>query len=83
MIQEQICGTPGYYSLEYLIKILSALCELLIAFNGQPMVLRYPGREPLESILPNFDFFIFLIFTLMLGHFKVQAIFSYATNTLA
>jgi hypothetical protein len=31
-----------------------------------------------ESILPNFDFFIFSIFTIKLGHFKVQQIFSNA-----
>jgi hypothetical protein len=37
----------------------------------------------LESIQPNFDFFIFLIFAFKLGHFKVQAIFSYAKNTQA
>ncbi len=37
----------------------------------------------LESILPNFDFFIFLIFAFKLGHFKVQTLFSYATNTQA
>ncbi len=36
-----------------------------------------------ESILPNFNFFIFPIFTFKLGHFKVQTIFSYATNTQA
>jgi hypothetical protein len=30
-----------------------------------------------ESILPNFDFFFFAI---KLGHFKVQTIFSHATN---
>jgi hypothetical protein len=32
----------------------------------------------LESIIPNFDFFVFPIFA-----FKVQTIFSYATNTQA
>ncbi len=36
-----------------------------------------------ESILPNFDFFIFPIFTFNLGHFKVQRAFLYATNTQA
>jgi hypothetical protein len=35
----------------------------------------------IESILPNFDFFVFLIFACKLGHFKAQTIFSYATNT--
>jgi hypothetical protein len=39
--------------------------------------------EKLESILPNFDFFIFPIFAFKLGHFKVQAISSHATNTQA
>ncbi len=37
----------------------------------------------LESILPNFDFFVFPIFAFKLGHFKVQTILSYATNTQA
>ncbi len=37
----------------------------------------------LESVLPNFDFFVFPIFAIMLGYFKVQTIFSYATNTQA
>jgi hypothetical protein len=37
----------------------------------------------LESILPNFKFFIFPIFAFKLGHFKVQTIFSHATNTQA
>jgi hypothetical protein len=37
----------------------------------------------LESILPNFVFFVFLIFTIKLGHFIVETIFSYATNTQA
>ncbi len=36
-----------------------------------------------ESILPNHDFFVFLIFAIKLGHFKIQAIFSHATNTQA
>jgi hypothetical protein len=36
-----------------------------------------------ESILPNFDFFIVPIFAIMLGYFKVQTIFSCATNTQA
>ncbi len=39
--------------------------------------------EVLESILPNYDFLVFPIFTIKLGHFKVQAIFSYTTNTQA
>ncbi len=34
-----------------------------------------------KSILPNFFFFIFQIFAIKLGHFKVQTIFSYTTNT--
>ncbi len=29
-----------------------------------------------ESILPNFDFFVFPIFAFKLGHFKVQTILS-------
>jgi hypothetical protein len=37
----------------------------------------------LESILPNFNFFVFPIFAIKLGPFKTQAIFSYATNTQA
>ena len=37
----------------------------------------------LESILPNFDFFVFTIFASKLGHFKVQTILSYSTNTQA
>jgi hypothetical protein len=36
-----------------------------------------------ESILPNFVFFIILIFAFKLGHFKEQTILSYATNTQA
>jgi hypothetical protein len=36
-----------------------------------------------ESILPDFDILIFPIFAIKLGHFKVQTIFSYATNTQA
>ncbi len=36
-----------------------------------------------ESILSSFDFFVFLIFAFMLGHFKVQTIFLYATNAQA
>ncbi len=36
-----------------------------------------------ESILPNFDFFVFPIFAIKFGHFKVQTIFSYASNTQA
>ncbi len=36
-----------------------------------------------ESILPNFDFFVFPIFAFKLGHFKVQITFSHATNTHA
>ncbi len=39
--------------------------------------------KALESILPNFDFFVFSIFAFKLGHFKVQTIFSHATNTQA
>jgi hypothetical protein len=35
----------------------------------------------LESILPNYDFFVFLIFAIKLGHFKVHTTFSHATNT--
>jgi hypothetical protein len=31
--------------------------------------------QNLESILPNFDFFVFPIFVIKLGHFKIQAIF--------
>jgi hypothetical protein len=42
-----------------------------------------PNRETQESILPNFDFFIFPIFAFKLGHFKVQTLFSYVTNTQA
>jgi hypothetical protein len=34
-------------------------------------------------ILPNFVLFIFLIFAFKFGHFKVQTIYSYATNTQA
>jgi hypothetical protein len=41
------------------------------------------GHKDPESILPNFGFFIFLIFGFKLGHFKVQTIFSHATNTQA
>jgi hypothetical protein len=37
----------------------------------------------LESILPNFDFLIFPIFAFKLGHFRIQAIFLYATNIQA
>ncbi len=37
----------------------------------------------LESILPNFDFFVFPIFVFKLGHFKVRTIFSHGTNTQA
>jgi hypothetical protein len=37
----------------------------------------------LKSILPNFDFFVFLIVAMMLGYFKVQTIFYYAINTQA
>ncbi len=40
-------------------------------------------KQDLESILPNFDFFIFPTFAFKLGHFKVQTIFSHATNTQA
>ncbi len=36
-----------------------------------------------ESILPNFDFFIFPIFAIKLGNFKLQTIFSHAANTQA
>ncbi len=36
-----------------------------------------------QSILANFDFFIFPIFTFKFGHFKIQTIFSHATNTQA
>jgi hypothetical protein len=36
-----------------------------------------------ESILPNFDFFVFPIFAFKLGHFKALTIFSHATNTQA
>ncbi len=36
-----------------------------------------------ESILSNFDFFVFPIFTIKLCHFKAQTIFSYAINTQA
>jgi hypothetical protein len=36
-----------------------------------------------ESIIPNFDFFIFPIFAFKLCHSKIQTIFSYATNTQA
>ncbi len=39
------------------------------------------GRISPESILPNFDFIVFPIFAFKLGHFKVQTIFSHATNT--
>jgi hypothetical protein len=37
--------------------------------------LRTSHYAVLESILPNFDFFIFQIFAFKLGHFKVQTIF--------
>jgi hypothetical protein len=37
----------------------------------------------LESIIPKIDFFVFFNFGLKLGHFKVQTIFWYATNTQA
>jgi hypothetical protein len=37
----------------------------------------------LESILPNFDFFVFPIFANKFDHLKEQTLFSYATNTLA
>jgi hypothetical protein len=37
----------------------------------------------LESILPNFDYFVFTTFAVELGHFKVQTILYYATNTQA
>jgi hypothetical protein len=57
-------------------------------FTSTPLV--YSKKIPpslsildLESILPNFDFFVFPIFALKLGHFKVQTIFSHATNTQA
>ncbi len=40
-------------------------------------------NENPESILPNYDFFAFPIFGIKLSHFKVQTIFSYATNTQA
>jgi hypothetical protein len=36
-----------------------------------------------ESILPNFDFFVFPIIAFKLGHFKVLTIFSHDTNTQA
>jgi hypothetical protein len=36
-----------------------------------------------KSILPNFGFFVFPIFAFKLGYFKVQTIFSHATNTQA
>ncbi len=36
-----------------------------------------------ESILPNFDIFVFPIFACKLGYLKVQTILSYATNTQA
>ncbi len=34
-----------------------------------------------ESIQPNFNFYVFLIYPFKLRHFKVQTIFSYGTNT--
>ncbi len=40
-------------------------------------------KNLLESILPNFDFFTFTIFVYKLAPFKVQTIFSNATNTQA
>ncbi len=41
------------------------------------------NNNPEESILPNFDFFVFPIFAFKLAHFKLQTIFSYSTKTLA
>jgi hypothetical protein len=41
-------------------------------------------QEPLKDlILPNFDFFVFPIFAIKLGHFKILKIFSNGTNTQA
>jgi hypothetical protein len=37
----------------------------------------------LESILPNFDFFVFLIFAYKLGHLNAKTKISYVTNTQA
>jgi hypothetical protein len=42
---------------------------------------RFSSTKTQDSILPNFDFFVFPIFAFKLGHFKVQTIFSHATNT--
>jgi hypothetical protein len=42
-----------------------------------------PVTWSLESILHNFDFFVFPFFSFNLGHFKAKTIISYATNTQA
>jgi hypothetical protein len=41
------------------------------------------GRIDSYQILPNFDFFIFPTFSIKLGHFRIQKIFTYAANAQA
>ncbi len=66
-----------------IVKVLEHLSVMPKYCMSELLVLRGPLAENLESILPNFDFFISLIFAIKLSHFKVQTIFSHAPNTQA
>jgi hypothetical protein len=72
-VPAQIKGTTFQTTISVLQRMTQGPCEYLNLNKGFIQ----------KSILPNFDFFIFLIFAFKLGHFKVQTIFSYATNTQA
>jgi hypothetical protein len=55
-------------------------CHLVSPTKLRPTLLVCTAKNQLESNLPNFDFVVFLIFAIKLGHFNVLTIFSYATN---
>jgi hypothetical protein len=66
-------------------RFLSRVCILVSCFSFQYQFIEDNSKNKVdkESILSNFDFSVFPIFAFELGHFKVQTIFSYATNTKA
>ncbi len=68
---QTISGTIGIGRQEHAyMETHSALVIPGIRFSSHSLIFGGQG-----SILPNFDFFFFLIFAFKLGHFKVQTIF--------
>jgi hypothetical protein len=81
---EQLTIFPDFQTTNY---GLGGLCEKHIDPHGYIEGNEIVGEQKTliqvqnqESILPNYDFFVFPIFVFKLGHFKAQTIFSHRTN---